>query len=205
MTVDELKALVDDDSALIIDIRVGRAFTEAHLPGTLSAPFRQTGWAGPVAQWVKREAPTAKIGIFADNAVVAKAAADALSQQELEVYLTWDSGLQLWIEAGHPVVSVRALTVDELSKQQDQWTVIDVREPYELRSGVIPGAAAIPLASLEQKLPELPKGQSYAIVCASGNRSQSAAAFMAEQGYQVANVVGGMSLWLGAGHPTERR
>lgn len=204
MTAAELKTWSEQENNVVIDVRQGRAYTEGHIPGALSAPYRQQGWAGPVAQWVKQQGGNVGVGLFADNAVILKAAQDALQKEGVTVSAGFDGGLHAWAEAGLPVVAVKALTVDQLAGQLNDWTVIDVREPYELRSGTIPGAKSIPLGSLEQKANELSRDQRYAIVCASGNRSQSAAAYLAEQGFDVANVVGGMSLWLGGGHPVER-
>ncbi len=203
MTANELKAWLDEsETHVLIDLRVGRAYTSGHIPGALSAPYRQQGWAPMVADWAKRQNGPVELGLFGDNAVVVKAAADALEAQGVPAAATFEAGMAAWQAAGYPVVAVQDLTVDELAGALSEWTVIDVREPYELRSGMIPGAQAIPMGSLEQKVSTLPKEQQYALVCASGNRSQSAAAYMAEQGFRVANVVGGMSLWLGAGHPT---
>ena len=204
MTAEELKAWLDDSKMhVLIDLRLGRAYTTGHVPGALSAPYRQHGWAEMVADWAKHQNPSVELGLFGDNAVIIQAASDALQALGIAPAAAFDGGLGAWQGAGYPVVAVRDLTVDELASSLGEWTVIDVREPYELRSGVIPGAQSIPMGSLEQHAATLPKERQYAMVCASGSRSQSAAAYLAEQGYRVANVVGGMSLWLGAGHPTE--
>ncbi len=204
MTAAELKKWSEQENHVVIDVRQGRAYTEGHIAGALSAPYRQQGWAGPVAAWIKQQGPDLGVGLFADNAVILKAAQEALQGEGVTVEAGFDGGLHAWTDAGFPVVAVKSLTVDELASHLQDWTVIDVREPYELRSGIVPGAKSIPLGTLEQKATELPRDQRYAIVCASGNRSQSAAAYLAEQGFDVANVVGGMSLWLGGGHPVER-
>lgn len=204
MTAAELKTWSEQDNHIVIDVRQGRAYTEGHIPGALSAPYRQQGWAHPVAAWIKQQGGAYEVALFADNKVVLKAAGEALQQEGVPVSPGFDGGIDAWRKAGLPVVAVKSLTVDELASQLDQWTVIDVREPYELRSGIIPGAQSIPLGSLEQEVHQLSRDARYAIVCASGNRSQSAAAYLAEQGFQVANVVGGMSLWIGGGHPVDR-
>jgi rhodanese-related sulfurtransferase len=96
------------------------------------------------------------------------------------------------------------LTVDELAQNLENYIVVDVREPYELRSGIIPGAISIPMGQLQQRIAELDKSRAHAIVCASGSRSASVAAWLSQQGFNVANVVGGMSLWMGARHPVQR-
>ena len=204
MTAEELKAWLDEaETHVLIDLRLGRAYTAGHVPGALSAPYRQHGWAEMVSDWVKHQNPAVELGLFGDNAVIVKTAGDALTAQGVAAAVSFDGGLGAWQAAGYPVVAVQDLTVDELASALSAWSVIDVRAPYELRSGVIPGAQSIPMGSLERMAPALSKDQQYAIVCASGNRSQSAAAYLAEQGFRVANVVGGMSLWLGAGHRTE--
>lgn len=204
MTAVELKDFTEAADHVVIDVRQGRSFTEGHISGALSAPYRQQGWSVPVANWIKQQGRDLAIAIFADNAIVANAASEALKAQNVIVKGTFDGGIDAWQAAGYPIVSVKAITVDELAGSLDDWTVIDVREPYELRSGVVPGAKAIPLGNLESEAPQLPKDKRYAVICASGNRSQSAASYLAEEGFQVANVVGGMSLWIGGGHPVDR-
>jgi rhodanese-related sulfurtransferase len=204
MTAQELKSWSEQDNHVVIDLRQGRAYTEGHVPGALSAPYRQHGWAGPVGSWIKQQGPGLGVVLFADNAVIGRAAKVALEAEGVNVHALFDGGIAAWSQAGFSVVAVKALTVDELAAQLGEWTVIDVREPYELRSGTIPGAKPIPMGNLESQATALPRDQRYAIVCASGNRSQSAAAYLAEQGFDVANVVGGMSLWIGGGHPVDR-
>lgn len=204
MTVEELKNWNEQANHVVIDVRQGRAYTEGHIPGALSAPYRQHGWSGPVSAWIKQQGAGLEIGLFADNGVIANAASQALQAEGVQVSAVFDGGIAAWQGAGYHVVAVKSLTVDELAAQLDDWTVVDVREPYELRSGIIPGAKSIPMGNLEQQMGQLPRDQRYAIVCASGSRSQSAASYLAEQGFDVANVVGGMSLWIGAGRPVER-
>lgn len=204
MTAQEIKDWSEQDNHVVIDLRQGRAYTEGHISGALSAPYRQHGWAGPVASWIKQQGTELGVVLFADNTVIGRAAKEALAAEGVVVDDVFDGGIAVWTQAGYGVVAVKALTVDELAGQLGQWTVIDVREPYELRSGTIPGAKSIPLGNVESHAPNLPRDTRYAIVCASGNRSQSAAAYLAEQGLDVANVVGGMSLWIGGGHPVDR-
>jgi len=204
MTLEELKEHVDAGQSLMIDIRLGKAFTEAHIARALSAPYSQRGWGRAVAGWLKREAPGQPVLLFGDNRVLVDAAKSALETEGIRITGTWDEGLDPWIAQGWPFVRVENITADALRASLSEWTVIDVREPYELRSGIIPGAKAIPMGELMERVTELDPSQRYAVVCASGSRSQSAAAWLAEQGYQVANLVGGMSLWIGGGLPVER-
>ena len=72
--------------------------------------------------------------------------------------------------------------------------IIDVREPWEWQStGVLPDSKLISLRNLPQALDTLDRNTAVLLVCRSGNRSQSAAEFLASAGFrQVANLRGGI-------------
>ena len=71
-------------------------------------------------------------------------------------------------------------------------TVLDVREPYEWELGVLPGAVTISQREIVDRLDELPKDRPVLCVCRSGSRSSNVAAFLAFNGYEAANLSGGM-------------
>ncbi|OPA74254.1 rhodanese [Paenibacillus selenitireducens] len=75
--------------------------------------------------------------------------------------------------------------------------IIDVRQPEEVATGIIPGAINIPLGLLEFRMHELDKAKEYVIVCQAGGRSMRAAQFLESQGFQVINMDGGMNEWTG--------
>ncbi len=199
-SVDALKAILQEGKIPVIDIRLTRAFAEEHIVGTRSAPFNQTGWA----EGLKPALSGSTIAIFSDSRQLGEAAKNAWERAGGTIALLWDQGLDPWKAKGEATVKVKNLTVDELAQSLDQVAVIDVREPYEWRSGIIPGAKTIPLGQLSQHLEELPQQKPYVVVCAHGNRSLAGASYLADRGYQAASVLGGMALWLGAGHPVDR-
>ena len=80
--------------------------------------------------------------------------------------------------------------------------MLDVREPHEWRAGHAPRARHIPLAQLDVRSRELPAGRLVITVCRSGGRSARAAARLAAQGREVADVAGGMTAWRDAGYET---
>lgn len=193
---------VQTDSLTILDIRPGHAYSQGHPPKAMAAPYVRTGWAPAVKRWADQQ--QASLALFSDNKILANAAVKALEEVGVSVSAVWNQGLEAWKSAGLPVVAVPDITVDNLAAKLADFTVIDVREPYEWRSGTIPGALKVPMNDLPGKMSTLDKSRPYALVCATGNRSQSAAAYLAEEGFQAYNVLGGMSLWLGARHPVER-
>ena len=80
--------------------------------------------------------------------------------------------------------------------------LLDVREAAELADGQIAGSTHIPLGQLAARAFELDRGRPVITVCRSGGRSAQAAQLLAAQGYDVANLDGGMTRWLAEGRPT---
>lgn len=87
--------------------------------------------------------------------------------------------------------------LEEKLKKSDDLKVIDVREDDEVETGKIPGAKHIPLAQIPESLDELDEDERYYIVCRSGGRSERAAKYLLESGYDAVNVDGGMTDWTG--------
>jgi glyoxylase-like metal-dependent hydrolase (beta-lactamase superfamily II)/rhodanese-related sulfurtransferase len=73
--------------------------------------------------------------------------------------------------------------------------VLDVRERDEVADWQIPGSVNIPLSELEERIDELPKGETILTVCASGRRSTAVAHILHEKGFKVQNLHGGMHKW----------
>jgi rhodanese-related sulfurtransferase len=80
--------------------------------------------------------------------------------------------------------------------------LLDVREVNELPDGRIAGSTHIPLGQLPARTFELDRTRPVITVCRSGGRSSQAAEFLAGQGYDVANLDGGMTQWIAEGRPT---
>lgn len=87
--------------------------------------------------------------------------------------------------------------VQQSLENGEQLHLIDVREVAEVAEGHIPGVVNIPLGLLEFRMHELDKNKSYIMVCRSSARSGQATAFLTSQGYDAANMVGGMLAWQG--------
>lgn len=74
--------------------------------------------------------------------------------------------------------------------------VIDIREPYELAYGKVPGAKNIPIRELAYNHKEyLESGKEYYIICQSGSRSMQLISFLSKEDYQLYNVVGGTGMY----------
>ena len=94
------------------------------------------------------------------------------------------------------------IDVAELDAQLAAGTIrlLDVREEHEFRSGHVPGAIHVPLKKLADRVPKLKRDKPYAVICDSGNRSQSATNLLLDQGFAgTVSVKGGTRAWAGTG------
>lgn len=71
-------------------------------------------------------------------------------------------------------------------------TILDVREPDEWDQGTLPGAMLISQGEIVDRMEEIPKDRPVLCVCRSGGRSTNVAAFLSFNDYEAANMSGGM-------------
>ena len=77
--------------------------------------------------------------------------------------------------------------------QNDQLSLVDVREIEEFKMLHLEGAHNLPLSQLADTYEQLEKEQLHYVICKSGMRSARACQFLEEYGYKVINVQGGMT------------
>ncbi len=100
------------------------------------------------------------------------------------------------------VIMVREVDVRAFAAaHRDGAFVIDVREPFEYASGHVPGAEPLPMGAVRARLGSLPRHRPVYVICASGNRSLTAAAWLTAAGYEAFSVAGGTSAWASVGGP----
>ncbi|WP_434995114.1 rhodanese-like domain-containing protein [Arthrobacter sp. Ld5] len=95
-------------------------------------------------------------------------------------------------------------TVTATNDRRHSEQVLDVREDFEVASGVIPGALHIPMGQLRSRLSELEKDTPVIVVCRSGNRSAQVADALNAAGFTADTMAGGMTAWVAAGLPVGR-
>lgn len=100
---------------------------------------------------------------------------------------------------------VKTLTPDKLRALMAAWDeenylLVDVRQPSEYTEGHIPGASLFPLMELQSKVFDLPADRELVFYCHSGGRSAFAADLAAEAEVTergVYNLAGGIMAWDG--------
>jgi rhodanese-related sulfurtransferase len=87
---------------------------------------------------------------------------------------------------------------------REKAVVIDVREPAEFAAGHITNAKNVPLAQIEERLPQVVKNKALPVilVCATSPRAVRAQVLARKLGYDQAEALaGGLQAWRAAGLP----
>jgi rhodanese-related sulfurtransferase len=78
---------------------------------------------------------------------------------------------------------------------QTDALILDVREPSEVRRGMVPNALHIPLHDLRKNLSALPKDRQIWVYCHMGQRSYFANRLLNEKGFESKNLSGGWAMY----------
>lgn len=100
---------------------------------------------------------------------------------------------------------IRTASIQEAAQARSlrSGVFIDVRNADEFERGHVGDATFMPLHIVPLRASELARSETYYVVCESGGRSAQAVAYLAQQGFDVRSVAGGMSAWRSAGLPVE--
>lgn len=94
--------------------------------------------------------------------------------------------------------SGKVINVNELDSLIGKINLIDIREPFEYKTGSIKGAKNIPMGELLGSPNKyLKNDKEYYIICQSGGRSTRVCSKLKSDGYDVINVKGGMGSYRG--------
>lgn len=90
------------------------------------------------------------------------------------------------------------ISVDELKEmldQQEDFQLVDVREPHEYEAANINGEL-IPLQTIPQNIDKIDKNKKVVVMCRSGKRSANAIQYLQSQGFKdLHNLEGGILAW----------
>jgi hydroxyacylglutathione hydrolase len=196
-------AEVIDNGATVVDTRPASVFADHHVPGTINIPLNKsfTTWVGSLVPY-----ESAAYLIIDDN--VAERADEAARDLALigldgvAGYFGMDA-ISAWQSTGRPLETIPQVDVKSVATDAGAL-VIDVRNASEWEAGHIPGVENIPLATLPERLAELPRDRRTIVHCQTGARSSIAASLLKAHGMiDVSNLAGGFAAWRDRGLPTE--
>ena len=190
--------------ALIVDVRTDIQFDEAHIPGAVSITMLRQGFGTKLSWVADSEQEIVFVGRDDEDARVAARLATAVGVRRLAGFLS--GGMTSWRAERRDVAHVTRWSVQELASAGGDVQVLDVRELTEWREGHIPGSLHRPYHDLHSLPDEIDPDRPVAAICASGQRSATAASLLAAHGaHDVIHVVdGGVPLWGRLGNPIER-
>jgi len=73
--------------------------------------------------------------------------------------------------------------------------MLDIRTPGEFAAGHVPGALNVPLDEIRGRLAEVPKDGPLAVYCGVGLRAYLACRILDQEGFETANLSGGLRTW----------
>ena len=93
---------------------------------------------------------------------------------------------------------MRSITVQELHRimnNNEQITLVDVREKEELVMASIKGSIHVPMMAIPHQLELFNKDVPIYLFCHSGVRSAQACLYLEQQGFDSVNIIGGIHAW----------
>ncbi|MBX3084240.1 MAG: MBL fold metallo-hydrolase [Anaerolineae bacterium] len=193
--------------AILLDVRSKADYKVKHIPGSvhMEADAQLSNRVGFVLP------PDVPIILLLANAEDYRRVVYSLARVGYDAVIGYlADSLQTWEAMRLPTASgdirdINAMQLQELLDHDQKPLVIDVRETWEYKQGHVPGARLISLGEFARRADELDPLQPVVVICASGSRSQSAAALLGKKGFEtVYNVVGGTLGWMQQGLPLER-
>ena len=198
--------LAQDQGAMLVDVRTGQQFDDAHIPDSISIPMLRAGFGSRLAWLADRDQETVFVGRDDADGRHAAELAVAVGIRRLGGFL--HGGFTSWRQERRPVGRVERVAIEQLAARRSDdpgLVLLDVRERTEWDAGHIPGSEWIPWHELRDAPEALDLGRPIAVLCSSGRRAGTAASLLQHHGAtRVLHVVdGGVPAWGRLGHPVE--
>lgn len=188
---DELKSIVAQTGAVILDVRHEDDFVKEHIPGSIFIGIQGNfaPWVGALIMDVKQPiiliAPEGR-----EEETITR-----LSRVGFDNTLGYlKGGIQSWNDASFETDSITSISSEEFATVfNPELTVVDARKPGEFEAEHIPGAFNIPLDTVNNHLKDIPEKEFY-LHCAGGYRSVIMASILKSRGFHnMINVEKGIS------------
>ncbi|MET9401349.1 MBL fold metallo-hydrolase [Kitasatospora sp. NPDC002965] len=179
--------------ASVVDARDRRAYADAHLPGSLGVEL-DGSFAALIGEVVPFGTPLVL--------VLPEPAADAAREAVVQLLrIGYDArlvgqltgGVERWHATGRQLAALRTADVSEVpgARAAVPGRPVQVLDVRALPDPPVPGALAVPLTELPDRITGLPPDREYWTVCGRGRRATVAAGLLAAAGLPVTAVVSG--------------
>ena len=193
LTVEEIADM--KDNILLIDSRTKEGFIGGHIPGSIYLPKGNlNAFLGSIYY------PDDKIAFVIDGKVG--------EMEELYWYcrrIGFDNiigylpdGIEKWQKKGYEVDQLNTISAKEYKEmtKADDFILLDIRDYNEMESkDPDENKVSIPLKSLYENLEQLDPTKTIYVLCGSGNRATTAAAYLSVRGYEAVVITGGAEMY----------
>ena len=192
---DEVAQMMDGGAA-VVDVRTGRDYDRAHIPGSYNV-----GIDGPVSAWVGWLIARGRTIVLVGGTDhdVRKAQRQLLRIGFDTIAGVLDGGVDAWRSSGRELSSFETVDVEDMAQwvlSAEPMTVVDTRDEHEWVSGHVPGAVHIYVPDVPHHASEIPRDAPVAVHCASGYRAGIAASLLEQAGLnRIIHVNGEYSDW----------
>ena len=187
--------------AIVHDARPAMEYTAGHLRGSVSVPAdgRMAETAGMVFTPGQRIVLMTEPGMEQETAT-------RLARIGYDNVLGYIADADDYLERhSSDVQQASRLRIDQLAALESAVQIVDIRNPGEVASGMVPGAVHIPLPQLPARFDEINTSHPVVVYCAGGWRSSVAASYLRSQGHpDVSDLLGGYGAWSAEHVPAAR-
>lgn len=190
--VGDFQREVQQQGAIVLDVRHQDQFSEAHVPGSIFI-----GLDGQFAPWVGAmiKDVNQKIALIVDENRLEEVII-RLSRVGFDQIIGYlQGGVSAWLAEGNEIDQVNGIEVKDLTSKikQTNPTVVDVRKPSEYLTCHLPNAKLMPLDDISLLMNDFPKEPFY-LHCAGGYRSVIAISILKSRGnHHAINIKGGFA------------
>lgn len=213
ISAEELGALLAGKSSnvTVVDVRGGYDFQKGHIPGAVNAPYN-----------VVEKANLPKDGALVlycgnEKCPLSNLAVATLEAGGYKDVKTLDGGIAAWLAKGFAVetaagmekkkepIAVASMPPAQVLKRltDNAMGLIDTRPEAEFIIAHIQGAKSIPQESLAAACADLSKDTEWVVYDRQAGRATAAAQLLAEKGFKVKELSGGMQVWAAKKYPME--
>ena len=202
LDVDQFEQLVENENALILDVRHQNDFVKGHIPQSIFIGIDGgfAPWVGAMIQDVQQPIVLVCPEGREEETVT------RLSRVGFDRTLGYlNGGLAAWKSAGKETDDLRSISAAAFEKEYSTKnpTVVDVRKEGEFQSQHMTNAFHAPLDYINNHLNDMPSDAPFYVHCAGGYRSVIAASVLKKRGiHNLVNVEGGFKAILETQLPT---
>jgi len=199
---DSLTSVLQSGST-VVDTRSSEDYGRGAIPGTINIPNTRAfpTWAGSLLPYDRELYLIVQdTGVCAVEQLVRSLAGIGLDR------VAGYFGSEVvghWQKSRGELQTIPSVTLEQLSPPSSNGVVwLDVRAVGEWGAGHVPGSLNLPIAELESRLDEIPRGRPLIVHCQTGARAAIAVSLLRAGGFEDVRLFrGGFAEWQAAGQP----